>query len=296
MLKVPPTLHLRASFQGMAWMIGATLVNTVEQTLVHALGPAWPPFLQLFWRQGCGLLLLLPFILRDPVGVLRTPRPSVMMFRSAAAMIGLALSIYGFSRLPIALANALTFTRPLWLVVLAVLILRERFDAWRISATVVGFAGVLVMVGPIGAMSYDWGAFAATLGSALLFALSFVAIKSMTADNRSITIVTYGVLFGLLLSIGPAMFEWKTPTLREGLFLSAMGVTSLSTFTCVANALKLADAVTLAPIDYLRLPLAIFVGLTLFGERPALSALAGIVLIIVATGILLIRERRRHPD
>lgn len=272
-------------------MLAAICFNTTEQTLVHALGPDWPPFVQLFWRQGIALILLTPFFIRDPLGTLRTPRLGLMAFRSAAAMTALTLSIYGFSRLPIANANALTFTRPLWVGLLAVFFLHERMDRWRAAATFAGFAGVLVMLQPGGAPSNPW-AQAAMLGASLLFAASFVSIKSMTSDNRTVTILLYGVLFGLIVSAGPALLAWRTPSLHDGLFLATLGVTSLASFACFTKALLITDAALLAPLDYLRLPLTVLLGLVLFSEQPALSAMAGASLIVASSVVLLIRERR----
>lgn len=283
---------------GTAWMIGAIIFNTAELTLVHALGPGWPAPLQLLWRQGVALLLLAPFVLRDPAGVMRIARPGVMLFRSVAAMLALLLAIYAYSHLSMATANALSFTRPLWIVLLAWLVLRENVDIWRIGAVLVGFGGVLVMMEPDGNHE-DLVAEAAILLSALLFAASFVSIKSMSSDNRTITILVYGVLFGLLLSAVPAAILWRTPTPLEALCLAGLGVTSLCNFACFANALKSADAAALVSLDYLRLPLATALGVWLFDEHPTRGLVIGALMIVAATASVTLRERiarRRGRD
>ncbi len=272
-------------------MLASILFSTVEPALVHALGPDWPAPLQLFWRQSVALVLLLPFILPDPVRALKVARPGVMLFRSVAAMTALLLSIYAFSHLPIATANALSFTKPIWIVLLAALVLKERVDLWSGSAVLLGFAGVLVLAQP-GADGGDLLAKGAILASALLFAGSFTSIKSMTGDNRTTTILIYGVLFGLLISAGPAIMWWRTPTFEQGVLLASLGVTSLCAFGCLTQALRRSDAAELVGLDYLRLPLTALLGFTVFGEELTGTLLAGSGLVIAAAILIMLRGKR----
>lgn len=278
-------------WRGVGWMLGAMILNTLELALVHLLGSDWPAPVQLFWRQGVALLLLLPILLCSPRTVLAVSRPALMLFRSVAAVSALLLSIYAYSHLALATANALSFTRPLWVLLLAALMLGERVDGWRGGAVAFGFAGVLVMVRPWGGND-DGLAVIAALASSLLFAASFVSIKSMSGDNRTTTILIYGVLFGLLVSSGPAWWMWRQPNLHDGLCLIALGFTSLGGFACFANALRIADAAALVGLDYLRLPLSGALGILMFGEQPTLALLVGSVMIAGASLSVVLRDRQ----
>jgi len=288
---VAPAGPANTVFLGIAWMLASIVCNTLEITLVHYLGPDWPATLQLFWRQGVGLLLLLPFVFANPAGVLHVSRPWIMVLRSVMAMLALLLTIYAYTRLPMATANALTFTRPLWIVLLAALFLGEKVGLWRGGAVLVGFAGVLVMVGPE-AGEGDLIAEGAVLLSSLLFAASFISIKSMTGDTRVTTIILYSVLAGLLFSVIPALRQWHAPDTREAILLAGLGFASLGSFACFAKAMKLADASMLGGIDYLRLPFVTLIGLWLFNEKPTPSLLFGAGLIVGATVVVSVRERR----
>lgn len=281
-----------AHLRGPAWMLAAIGFSTCEVTLIHGLGPEWPAPLQLFWRQASALLILLPFMLRNPRAAFTTNRPATMLFRSVCAMTALALSIYSFAHLPIAMANALSFTRPLWIVVLASIILREKVDPWRAGAILIGFAGVLVMVQPSGATS-DQLAMGAALGASLLFAISFISIKSMSGDKNNFVIMVYSVLFGVLVTSYPAYILWRTPTMIEFGFLAALGVASLGSLSCFIQALTHSDAIALVPLDYLRLPLTLGVGFLLFSELPNSADIAGGGLIVLGTVLVAIRERKK---
>jgi drug/metabolite transporter (DMT)-like permease len=269
------------TLRAIGWMAGAIVANTTELILVHALGPHWPAPLQLFWRQACGLVVLAPLVLRAGKGVFATGSPGILLFRCTAAMGGLLAWIYALSHLPLATATTLSFTRPLFVVILAWLALGEHVGRLKAIAVCLGFAGVLVMTHP-GATVVAPLAQIAALVSSLLFAISFVSIKAMTSNNNPLTIVVYSCLFGLVLSAIPAALEWQTPDLRSGLLLAGLGVTSVANFLFMIKALNLEGAAALMPMDYLRLPAAVAVGVLLFSERPDTAALAGGTLILFA--------------
>jgi drug/metabolite transporter (DMT)-like permease len=272
------------------WMLASILASTIELMLVHGLGPGWPAPLQLFWRQASGLLILAPFIARAGKAAFITSSPGIILFRSVAAMLALALWIYALSHLPLATATTLSFTRPLWIVLLASFILGERIGTVRGLAVCLGFVGVLVMVQP-GASTQAPLAQAAAVGASLLFAFSFVSIKAMTSGNDPLVITVYSCLLGTLFTAAPAVWLWRAPTLLEGLTLFGLGITSLTAFFCMLRALSLQGAASLMPLDYLRLPLAVLLGFAVFGERPGLAALAGGAIILLAALTTTVGER-----
>jgi drug/metabolite transporter (DMT)-like permease len=271
--------------RAVAWMLASIAANTAELILVHALGRHWPAPLQLFWRQAAGLLILTPLIVRSGRAVFVTGSAGILLFRCAAAMGGLLLWIYALSHLPLATATTLSFTRPLFVVLLARVALGERIGAFKALAVCLGFAGVLVMMRPHAEMGAAMGAplaEGAALLSSLLFALSFVSIKAMTANNNPLTIVVYSCIFGAAVSAVPAAAQWQAPTWLEALLLAGLGVASVSNFGCMLKALSLQGAAALMPMDYLRLPVSMLAGYLLFTERPDATALAGAVLILLA--------------
>lgn len=278
-----------------AWMLAGMVANTSELMLVHALGPGWPAPLQLFWRQAGGLLVLSPLIARAGWRVFATGNPAILTFRCAAAMAGLLTWIYALSHLPLATATALSFTRPLFIVILARLFLGERVGPLKTLAMGLGFAGVLVMTRPDAAMPNPLAEGAALL-SALLFAASFVSIKAMTANNDPLTIATYSCLFGVALSAVPAGLEWRAPHGAEVLLLVGLGLASVANFGCLLKALSLEGAAALMPLDYLRLPAATVVGFLLFGEHPDRVGLAGAALIMLAALATALDRPRRAPQ
>ncbi len=284
--------RLSANSRGALWMLASAVTFTVMTTLVKYLGAGYGPMLQTFYRQAAGLVVMAPFILRDPVAAFRTNRPDIMLFRAGASTIGLILAFYSYQALPLAYANALSFTRALWIVPLAIFVLGEKVGIHRVTATLVGFAGVIVMLQPSGEGGGSWLGAAASLGSAFLFAMTITAMKIATRDNTTSVLMVWAATLGFVLSIPLAVFEWRWPTLYDFALLGVMGVLGLATQFCYIKGMSLGDAVAMAPIDYTRLVFAILLGFVLFQEVPNLLTMAGAAIVIAATLYITIREAR----
>ncbi|MCX7359543.1 MAG: DMT family transporter [Alphaproteobacteria bacterium] len=280
---------LSANVRGALWMLASAVTFTLMTSLIKYLGDDYSPALQTFYRQVAGLVVLLPIILRDPVGAFRTTRPGILFFRSFAGTIGMVLAFWAYQEMPLAEANALSFTRTLWIVPLAIFVLGEKIGPWRLGATLVGFVGVLVMLQPSIANAVGWPA-AAALSSAALFAMTVTGMKMMTRDHSVTVLMVWSAVLGLVLSIPLAVIEWRWPEPMDLALLAAMGVLGLVTQVCYIKGMALGDAAAMAPIDYTRLVFAILFGLVLFHEVPNLITMLGALIVIGSTLVITLRE------
>lgn len=281
--------RLSANVRGALWMLASALTFTLMTSLIKFLGDDYSPALQTFYRQAAGLVVLAPIILRNPAGAFRATRPGILFFRAFAGAAGMILAFWAYQELPLAEANALSFTRTLWIVPLAIFILHEKIGYWRLGATFVGFGGVLVMLQPSIANAVGWPA-AAALASALLFAMTVTGVKILTRDHSTTVLMVWAAVLGFVLAIPLALLEWRWPTPWDLFLLSLMGVLGLVTQLCYIKGMALGDAAAMAPIDYTRLIFAILMGLALFGEVPNLITMAGAAIVIGATLVITLRE------
>jgi drug/metabolite transporter (DMT)-like permease len=163
--------------------------------------------------------------LRGTLASLRTGQP-VLTAGRAFVHFGAQLAwMLAVSMIPLVEVFALEFTSPLWVAVLAPLLLRERLTAWRGFAALVGFGGALVVVWPAGAgptpqafvehLSLGTGSLLA-LASALGFALNVMAVRRLTrTDSPFVTLVWMHVL---QLPLAAVLVLWG-----PGLTLSSTG-------------------------------------------------------------------------
>ena len=277
---------------GALWMLGSALGFTVMTVLIKFLGDDYSAALQTFYRQTAGLLVLAPLIARDWRGAFRTTRPGILLFRSAAGTLAMILAFYTYQEMPLADANALSFTRSLWLVPLAFFVLGEKLGPRRIGAALVGFAGVLIMLRPgVGGAALGLPALAA-LASAFLFALTITGMKVMVRDHRPFVLLVYAVVLGFLFSLPAALFVWRWPSPGDLGLLAAMGVIGTITQGCYIKGMQMGDAAAMAPIDYTRLVFAAVAGFILFSEIPGVWTLVGAAIVVVSTLYITWREQR----
>jgi drug/metabolite transporter (DMT)-like permease len=294
---VPIEGHIRPGLapnvRGALWMLGSAVAFTGMTTLIKYLGDDYPAALQTFYRQLAGFLVLLPLILKRGRAVYATTRPGILFFRSAAGTIGLILSVYAFQKMPMADANALSFTRTLWLVPLAAFVVREKVGPLRIGAAVVGFLGVLLMVRPGAEGGFAIGLPAlAMLASSFLFALTVTGMKVMTRDHAPAVLLVWAVTLGLVLAIPGAILTWRWPEPLDLVLLAAMGICGTITQGCYIKGMQIGDAAAMAPIDYSRLVFTVAAGFFLFHEVPSVWTLAGAGVVVASTLFITWREQQ----
>lgn len=279
--------------QGALWMLLSAVAFSVMATLIKFLGDDYPAALQTFYRQLAGVVVLLPVIIRHRGAAFATTRPGILIFRASAGTVGVILSFYAFQNMPLADANALSFTRTLWLVPLAIFVVREKVGALRIAAAVVGFLGVLLMVRPGAGGEFAVGVPAlAMLASSFLFALTVTGMKVLTRDHAPRVILVWSAFLGLVFSLPGAALTWRVPEPVDLALLAAMGVIGVINQACYIKGMSLGDAAAMAPIDYTRLIFTAAIGFFLFSEIPTVWTVAGALVVAGSTLFITLREQR----
>lgn len=290
----PAALTLDRNLHGALWMVASAVGFTAMTTLIKYLGDDYPASLQTFYRQLAGFVILIPYIMKRRGAAFATTRPGILIFRSAAGTLGMILSFYAFQKMPLADANALSFTRTLWLVPLAAVVLHETVGPLRIGAAIVGFIGVLIMLLPgMDGFAIGWPALA-MLASSFLFALTITGMKVMTRDHSPMVLLVWAAALGLVMGIPGAFFTWRWPEPFDLLLLILMGVLGTVTQGCYIKGMSIGDAAAMAPIDYIRLVFTVIVGLTLFNEIPSVWTVAGAGIVVVSTLFITWREMQAN--
>ncbi len=288
------TTGLSPNARGALWMIASAICFTGMTVLIKQLKD-YPAPLQAIYTQVTALLILLPAISRNPKRIFSTKRPITFGGRALCSTLGVMLYYYAFQTIPLAEANALSFTRALWIAPLAALLLRERVGWIRWALLGIGFVGVLLVVQPNTQIGLGWP-HAAALGSAALLAMAVIGVKSLTADHSTLSILSWAAVLGCILSLPIALFYWRWPSPTDLGWLIALGVLSVCAQLTYIRGMSEGEASAMAPIDYTRLLFALIVGYFLFNEIPGALTLAGAGLIIVATLVPTVRSAIRSEN
>ena len=241
-----------------------------------------------FFRNLFALVLLLPVLWRNGIGMLRTQQVGLYSLRAVLNILGMFAGFTALTLIPLAEATALSFTAPLFVTIGAVLVLGEVVRMRRIAALGVGFLGVLVVVGPqIGNVSV--GTLLA-LANAMLLALTALVVKRLTATEPVEAIILWMVLISTPLSFVPALFVWQWPDAVTLFYLVCLaGAGTLGHF-CWTKAYSLAEVTQLQPLEFVRLPLTAVAGYLIFIEHPAAAVWLGGAIIFLSTAYITRRE------
>lgn len=281
---------LPATVRGAAYMTGGAFAFTVMMVLVRHVSASIHPFEAAFFRNLFGLLPFLPWLMRVRSLAFRTRRFGLHAVRAGFGLTAMLLFFLALSLVPLAEATALTFATPLFATAGAALVLKERVGVRRWSATLAGFAGVLVILRP-GAEVVSTGALAA-LGAAVFMALAVLCIKALSRTEAPASIVLF---FGVLvtpLSLVPALLVWTTPSPAILGWCVLMGLAATAGQIMITRAFASADASAVLPFDFSRLVFVSVLGMVLFAEMPDVWTYLGAAVIIGATVYIARREAR----
>ncbi len=283
--EMPPNLR------GAAWLLLSTLLFAGVNGCVRGLSGSLHPAEIAFFRCFFGLIVLFPFLARQGRMPFATNKLWLHILRIVVGVSSMLTSFYALAHLPMATAVSLTFTKPLFMIVLAVLFLGETVRWRRSIATVVGFCGVVIMMNPSEGLSLEpaflWGLF-----SALLLAVVLVCIKILTASEKPMTMLFYFTLGATVGTFVPALLVWQTPTWHELFWLLLMGTAASGGQYCSVRAYRLAEATAITPIDYCQLLFSGMIGFALFGEIPTVWTIIGAGVIVASTFYIMNREAR----
>jgi drug/metabolite transporter (DMT)-like permease len=250
------------------------------------------PFEITFFRCFFGLLVLAPAIAWQGIGALRTRHLGMHAWRGILGATAMGCAYFGLSRMPLAAYNALSFSKPLFAVLLAVIVLHETVRWRRWAATIVGFLGVMVMMRP-GTEAFDPnGLFA--LGDALSIAILITVLKRLPAYERPLAMLFYFGLVASPIALLLALPDWSWPSGGTWWLLAAIGATGALSQYWWIMAFRAGEASAVAPFDYSRLLFSALFGLAFFGEVPDAWTLAGAALIVAST-IYIARREAKSP-
>jgi drug/metabolite transporter (DMT)-like permease len=278
----------------MLLMMFSTLCFTAMQAMIRMVATEGsnplPPVEVAFFRNLFGLMALLPLVYRAGPSVLRTRRLGLHALRAGSQSLGMLAFFTAVTLVPLAEVTALSFSAPLFATVLAVLVMGERIRVRRVSALVIGFVGVIVVLRP-GVEAISFGA-ALVIGSSLLWAVAMTMIKSLSRTDSPLTLTVYAALFMSPITLVPALFVWEWPSLAQVAWLVLVGVCGSAGHMAFAKSFQMAEMSAVLPLDFLRLVWASAIGFMVFSESPTVWSWAGGVLIFSAATYIAFREAK----
>lgn len=277
--------------RGMALVSVGSLTLVLMATVVKHLGDRLPAMEIFFFRSLIGFGLVVAVLWRDPLEPLRTRRPGMHFVRGAVGAVGNACFFWTLTHMLLADAMALQFSRPLFMIPLALLFLGEVIPWARVAVAFLGFIGIAVYARPFTG-GFEPGVLVGALG-AFAGGLVVICIKRLQTTEPTRVIMFYYAFWNAIIAAVPAAIWWVTPTGPELVLLAIVGFLGISGQSLITHGLSQGDATVLVPLDYSRIVYSALIGYLLFGEIPGPWSFAGMAVIVAASLYLVLTEKRR---
>ena len=277
------------------WMIGAMFSFSLMAVSGRELATNLNTFEIMLFRSIIGFLIVLAIgYFAKTLAEIKRDRLGLHLFRNLAHFSGQNLWFLAVASIPFSQLFALEFSTPVWVALLAPLFLGEVLTRQRVLAVILGFAGVLIVARP-DINQFDF-AIVAAVACAICFAGSMMATKSLTSDQSITCILFWLTLMQLAMGLVATVFT-GTITFPEGInifWIVIVGIGGLTAHFCITNALALAPAIVVIPLDFMRLPLISVIGFLAYGEAFELPILVGAGVIFIAILLNLKAEKQRQ--
>ena len=276
------------------WMIGAMLSFSLMAVSGRELGSSLNTFEIMLYRSIIGFLIVLAIgYFAKTLVEINGGRLGLHFFRNLAHFSGQNLWFLAVVSIPFSQLFALEFSTPVWVALLAPFFLGEVLTRQRVLAIMLGFAGVLIVARPdINQLDF---AVIAAVACAVCFAGSMMATKKLTSDQSITCILFWLTLMQLAMGL-VATVSMGTIAFPEGIniiWIVVVGIGGLTAHFCITNALKLAPAIVVIPLDFMRLPLISVIGFLIYDEAFELPILVGAGVIFIAILLNLKAEKQR---
>jgi drug/metabolite transporter (DMT)-like permease len=287
---------------GIALKIASALAFTLMSAGVKLVAERYPIGEVVFFRSAFALVPLLAWLSwrGDLINAVRTDDLKGHLLRGIISTSGMFAGFIALSYLPLSDAVAIGYASPLITVVLAALILKETVRAYRWSAVVVGFVGVIIMLLPHLSGSIVAQGLAGGAGVGALFALfaaccsagATIQIRRLMVRERTGAIVFYFSLLTTFMGLMTIVLGWRMPDLADAVLLVVIGILGGIGQILLTLSYRHADTSVIAPFEYTTMLWAVLIGWFAFSQLPQATVVAGGLIVAAAGCFVLWRERQ----
>lgn len=303
---------------GIAFVLVGIVAISVNDMLIKFLSGSYPLHQMVFTRSIIGIGFSLALVqLEGGWQILKTDQPWLHLLRGVLIVAANLTFFTALAVMPLAEATAVFFVSPLMITLLSIPLLGEKVGPMRIGAVIIGFAGVIIMTRPWesgGDRSVNLLMYILPVVAALTYALNNVLTRLLGAKSKASAMAVYIQAAFIVVSLlfwsmaGDGQFAqgveneslifllraWVWPDGSDVWLFVGLGLNSAIIGYCLGQAYRMADAATVAPFEYVGLPLAIIWGWLIWGELPGLAGMAGIALILGSGLFVFLRERQKN--
>ena len=275
---------------GCIWMLGSALIFSVSYLFAKKVGLNIPAFQVAFIRCLFQIVLLMPLVAPKGFGFLASNKIKYYLLRISLGTTNMIIFYYILTKIPMANAIAISYARPIFMVVLAFFMLGEKFGIHRIISTIIGFIGVLILIRPE-ADGFNPASLLAVF-AAFCLTLTHIYIKKLAVTEHPIAMLMWFSIVASFICLPFAAAVWVTPSFYEIMFIFILSALSVFGQYTTIKALFYGEASIVSALDYSQIVFVTFLGFMFFGEIPDFWTYIGAGIIVISSLYILYREQK----
>lgn len=235
---------------------------------------------KVFFRNFVGLIVMAYTMWRQKISF-KPQNFKLLTLRSLLGLTGVYLYFLSISKLDLSVAVTLNKTSPFFVMVFAVLFLKEEFTKHKLMSLIVAISGVLVIMRPSATFDLAYGLLG--IGAAVAAGGAYTVVRKLKDYDHPLVIIFYFCLYSVLITF-PFAFQsgLHLSSATDITVLTLIGLFAVIAQTCMTFAYRHAPASELAIYTYMNIVFSSIIGVLFFKEHPSAMNLFGITLIIFA--------------
>ena len=265
---------------GIAWMLGFIVNISIMAISIRELSFKYSSFEIQNFRNIFSIIVIFIILMVTKHTQLNTFQLKNNFIRNIFHFIGQSAWTWGLTFLPLAVVFSLEFTMPIWAVIIAIVLLKEKITLNKICFLIIGLMGTWIIFMPD--TKYIGFYNIIVLCSAITYAIAHNFTKKLTRTDSILSILFFMSIIQLPFSLIGSFIIGNIHynIMMEIPLIILLTITSLLAHYSLSSALKYSDASVVLPIDYIRLPLIVFIGWYYYDEIISTNVVIGSILII----------------
>ncbi len=283
-------------FKGVLWFILSLISSVINDILTKYVTASLDIYEVVFFRFLFCTITLIPFFIYKKINIFKPINGIIIhIFRGILlffAMIGWG---YGLLIVPIATSTVISFSIPVFVLVLSKIFLDECIIWQRWVSISIAFIGLLIILLPeitINSVTYYKLEILVFIFAAIFFASLDVINKKFIKHEQMLNILFYPALVTTILSFFSTFKNWVYPTINQFVFLFFLGISANLILLFLLKAFKQIDVTAVAPYRYLEFIISTIIAYFVFDEIPTKFTFYGALIIIPSTLFLVYSEKK----
>jgi len=266
------------------YLVFASLFFSLMTVCVKKINDSIPIYELVFFRSIFSLAVTSIIIKKKKINPWGYNK-GLLIVRGILGTIALVCIFYSIRNMPLSISTVIQYTYPIFISILAIFFIKERFNFNLILALFLGWFGILVILNPYQTTSSEIDKFAILIAfiGAITTSLAYIVVKKLSRQEDIFIIIKYFPLISVITLMPIVYFNWITPQINDLIWIIGIGIFTQAGQTFLTLGLKHLPASQASSINYLQVMFGSIWGIYIFGENITINFVIGSIFVLLGT-------------